>query len=118
MVTPKLQFSGSLFDGKSGQKQPVCIELTPYHIALTIPGRNTVSWPYSEIRWVAETIPFHIEHQLNTQEERLETLVVEDPDFYENCRRIAPDDFPRTATINSFNWKIFSAGILSIFLFL
>ncbi len=117
MVTPKLQFSGSLFDGKSAQKQPVRIELTPYHIILTIPGRSRVSWPYSDIRWAAETIPFHIEHQFNTPEESLETLVVEDPDFYENCRRIAPDDFSRTATQNSFNWKIFSAGILILLLF-
>jgi len=117
MVTPKLQFSGFLFDGKSAQKQPVRIELTPYHITLTIPGRSEVSWPYSGLRWAAETIPFHIEHQLNTPEERLETLVVEDPDFYENCRRIAPDDFSRTTIKNFFNWKIFSAGVLSLLLF-
>ena len=118
MVTPKLQFRGSLFDGKSAQKQPVRVELTPYHITLTIPGRPAVSWPYSDIRWAAETTPFHIEHQLNTpKEERLETLVIEDPDFYENCRRIAPDDFSRTATKNSFNWKIFSAGILVLLIF-
>ena len=33
MVTPKLQFSGFLFDGKRAKKQPVRIELTPvsYH---------------------------------------------------------------------------------------
>jgi len=118
MVTPKLQFSGSLFDGKSAQKQPVRIELTPYHMTLTIPGRSTVSWPYSDIQWAAETIPFYIEHQLNTPKgERLETLVVEDPDFYENCRRIAPNDFSRTTIINSFNWKIFSSGVLILLLF-
>jgi beta-barrel assembly-enhancing protease len=117
MVTPKLQFSGSLFDGKSAQKQPVRIELTPYHIAITLPDRSSVIWPYSDIRWAAETVPFHIEHQLNTPVERLETLVVEDPDFYENCRRIASDDFSRTTTKNSFNWKIFSAGILILLLF-
>ena len=118
MITPKLQFSGSLFDGKSAQKQPVRIELTPHHITLTIPGRFAVNWPYSDIRWAAETIPFHIEHQLNTsKKEILETLVVEDPDFYENCRRIAPDDFFRSIAKNSFNWKILSAGILILLLF-
>jgi Zn-dependent protease with chaperone function len=118
MVTQKLQFNGSLFDGQSAQKQPVRVELTPHHISLTIPGRSALTWPYLDIRWAAETIPFHIEHLLNTPEgERLETLVVEDPDFYENCRRIAPDDFFRTATKHSFNWKIFTAGILSLILF-
>jgi hypothetical protein len=65
MVTPKLKFSGFLFDGKS-TKKPVCIELTPYHITLTFSGRSAESWPYSDIRWAAETTPFHIKHQLNT----------------------------------------------------
>jgi beta-barrel assembly-enhancing protease len=118
MVTPKLQFSGSLFDGQSARKQPVQIELTPYHITLTVPDRSSVNWPYSDIRWTAETIPFQIEHQFNTSNvETLETLVVEDPAFFVNCQRIAPDDFSRKTTNKSFNWKIFSAGILILFLF-
>ena len=118
MVTPKLQFSGYLFDGKRAKKQPVRIELTPCHITLTFSGRSAESWPYSEIRWAAETTPFHIEHQLNTPEgERLETLVVENPNFYENCQRIAPNDFSRTTIKNSFNWKIISAGALILLLF-
>ena len=88
MVTPKLQFSGFLFDGKSAKKQPVRIELTPYNIILTFSGRSTESWPYSEIRWAAETTPFHIEHQLNTPEgEKLETLVVENPDFLKTSKK-------------------------------
>jgi hypothetical protein len=107
MVTPKLQFSGYLFDGKSAKKQPVHIELTPCHITLTFSGRSAENRPYSDIRWAAETTPFHIEYQLNTPEgERLETLVVKNPNFYENCQRIAPNDFSRTTIKNSFNWKI------------
>ena len=112
MVTSKIQFSGSLFDGKNAQKKRVRIELTQYHIKLTLPGRSAVTWPYSDIRWAAETIPFHIEHQLNTPGEILETLVVEDPDFYENCRRIAPDNFSRITEIFFFNWTIFLVGAL------
>jgi hypothetical protein len=87
MVTPKLQFSGYLFDGKRAKKQPVRIELKPRHITLTFSGRSAENWPYSEIRWAAETTAFHIEHQLNTPEsERLETLVVENPDFYKTAK--------------------------------
>ena len=87
MVSPKLQFSGFVFDGKSAKKQPVRIELTPYNIILTFSGRSKESWPYSEIRWAAETTPFHIEHQLNTPEgERLETLVMENPNFYKTAK--------------------------------
>jgi beta-barrel assembly-enhancing protease len=118
MVTQKLQFNGSLFDGHSAQKQPVRVELTPYHITLTIPGRPSINWRYSDIRWTAETVPFQIEHQVNTPKgEILETLVVEDPNFYENCGRIASGNFPCTTTKNSFNWEIFLAGILLILLF-
>jgi beta-barrel assembly-enhancing protease len=119
MVTSKLQFNGFLFDGQSAQKQPVLIELTPHHITLTIPSRSVLNWLYSNIHWTAETTPFQIEHALNTPKgEILETLVVEDPDFYENCRRIASDDISSTTTKSSFNWKIFSAGILILLLFL
>jgi beta-barrel assembly-enhancing protease len=118
MVTPKLQFSGFLFDGKSAKKQPVRIELTPYHITLTFSSRSAESWLYSDIRWAAETTPFHIEHQLNTTEgERLEILVVENTDFYDNCQRIAPNDFSRTTIKNTFNWKIISAGAIILLLF-
>jgi beta-barrel assembly-enhancing protease len=118
MVTSELQFSGFLFDGKSTKKHSVRIELTPYHITLIFSGRSAESWPYSDIRWVAETISFHIAHQLNTTEgERLETLVVENPNFYENCQRIAPNDFSRTTINNSFNWKIISGGALILLLF-
>ena len=87
MVTPELQFSGFLFDEKSAKKQPVRIELTPYHITLIFSSRSAGSWPYSDIRWAAETTPFHIEHQLNTPEgERLETLVMENPNFYKTAK--------------------------------
>jgi hypothetical protein len=118
MVTPKLHFSGYLFDGKRAKKQTVRLELTPCHVTLTFSDRSAESWPYSEIRWAAETTPFHIEHQLNTPKgERLETLVVENPDFYENFQRIAPNNFSRTTIKNSFNWKIISAEALILLLF-
>jgi predicted Zn-dependent protease len=42
---------------------------------------------------------------------------VENPDFYENCQRIAPNDFSRTTINNTFNWKIISGGALILLLF-
>ena len=60
MVTRKLQFSGALFDGQSANKHPVQIKLTPRHISLTVQGGAAVNWPYSNLRWTAETIPFQI----------------------------------------------------------
>ena len=91
--SPSLQFSDSLIDGKSAQKQHVHFELSPYHITLTLLNSSSVSWPYSNILWTEETIPFPIEHQFNTPGEVLKTMVVEDPNFYENCRRVAPYNF-------------------------
>jgi beta-barrel assembly-enhancing protease len=116
MVSPKLKFNGFLFNGKSAHKQPVRIVLTPFNIILTVQGKSAISWPYSDIRWAAEKPPFHIERDKNFPVENLEILVVDEPDFYENCRRIAPGDFSRTALKNYFKWKIFSAGCLSLIL--
>jgi beta-barrel assembly-enhancing protease len=116
MVSPKLQYNGFLFNGKSAHKQPVRIVLTPFNIILTVQGKSAISWPYSDIRWAAEKPPFHIERDVKFPVENLEILVVDEPDFYENCRRIAPGDFSRTALKNYFKWKIFSAGILSLLL--
>ena len=42
---------------------------------------------------------------------------MENPDFYENCQRIALNNFSRTTIKNSFNWKIISAGALILLLF-
>ena len=116
MVSPKLKFNGFLFNGKVAHKQPVRIVLTPFNIILTVQGKSAISWPYSDIRWAAEKPPFQIERDVNFPVENLEILVVDEPDFYENCRRIAPSDFSRTALKNYFKWKIFSAGILSLLL--
>ena len=116
MVSPKLQFNGHLFNGKSAHKQPVRIVLTPFNIILTVQGKSAISWPYSDIRWAAEKPPFHIERDANFPVKNLEILVVDESDFYENCQRIAPSNFSRTALKNYFKWKIFSAGILSLLL--
>jgi beta-barrel assembly-enhancing protease len=117
MVSQKLKFNGFLFNGKSAHKQPVRIVLTPFNIILTEQGKSAISWPYSDIRWAAETLPFHIERDISFPVKNLEILVVDDPDFYENCQRIAPSNFSRTALNNYFKWKIFSAVILSLILF-
>jgi beta-barrel assembly-enhancing protease len=116
MVSPKLQYNGFLFNGKSAHKQAVRIVLTPFNIILTVQGKSANSWPYSDIRWAAAKPPFHIERNVNFPVENLEILVVDEPDFYENCRRIAPCDFSHTALKNYFKWKIFSTGILSLLL--
>ncbi len=110
MHARKLQFAGALFDGKSARRHPVDIELTPREIILKRPDHEPIHWFYSNLRWAGNTInPFNIEHG---ESEYLETLVVEDPNFYESVSKIAPDSFFIAGKQTEINWKIYIAGIL------
>jgi beta-barrel assembly-enhancing protease len=118
MTVRKLQFSGSLFDGKSATKHHVDVELTPQEIILKLTGREPIRWPYSHLRWTAKTIPFYVEHRADDENiEPLETLVVEDRDFYESFSRIAPESFSVAEKESSFSWKLYTAGILILIFF-
>lgn len=112
MTARKLQFAGALFDGKSARKHPVDIALTPRDIILKKPGHEPIHWSYANLRWAANTAsPFHIEHG-DINSECLETLVVEDPDFYESVSKIAPDSFSVIGKKTKTNWKVYTAGVL------
>ncbi len=113
MTARKLQFVGALFDGRSSKKHRVDVELTPQEIILKEPGHEPVRWAHPHLRWAAETSPFHIEHRVDDKNgKRLETLVVEDLDFYESVIKIAPKSVFATGKGPNFNWKLYSAGIL------
>ena len=111
MTARKLQFAGSLFDGRSSQKHLVDVELTPQEIILKAPGDKPIRWAYPQLRWAADTSPFHIEHCAEG-DEGLETLVVDDPDFYRSVLEIAPKSFSSHENESKFNWKLYSVGIL------
>ena len=118
MTDRKLQFTGVFFDGRSSQKHRVDIELTPQEIILKEPGHEPIRWAYPHLRWAAETSPFHIEHHVADKiGEHLETLVVEDRDFYASVLKIAPESFAATGKGPSFNWKLYSAGMLILVFF-
>jgi len=111
MTARKLQFAGSLFDGRSSQKHLVDVELTPQAIILKAPGDKPIRWAYPQLRWAADTSPFHIEHCAEG-DEGLETLVVDDPDFYRSVLEIAPKSFSSRENESKFNWKLYAVGIL------
>ena len=111
MTARKLQFAGSLFDGRSSQKHLVDVELTPQEIILKSPGDKPIRWAYPQLCWAADTSPFHIEHCAEG-DEGLETLVVDDPDFYRSVLEIAPKSFSSRENESKFNWKLYSVGIL------
>ncbi|MDE0848376.1 MAG: M48 family metalloprotease [Nitrospinaceae bacterium] len=111
MTARKLQFAGSLFDGRSSQKHLVDVELTPQEIILKAPGDKPIRWAYPQLRWAADTSPFHIEHCAEG-DEGLETLVVDDPDFYRSVLEIAPKSFSSRENESKFNWKLYAVGIL------
>ena len=111
MTARKLQFVGSLFDGRSSQKHLVDVELTPQEIILKAPGDKPIRWAYPQLRWAADTSPFHIEHCAEG-DGGLETLVVDDPDFYRSVLEIAPKSFSSRENESKFNWKLYAVGIL------
>ena len=111
MTARKLQFAGSLFDGRSSQKHLVDVELTPQAIILKAPGDKPIRWAYPQLRWAADTSPFHIEHCAEG-DEGLETLVVDDADFYRSVLEIAPKSFSSRENESKFNWKLYAVGIL------
>jgi Zn-dependent protease with chaperone function len=94
MSVRNLQFSGAYFDGRSPRKQQVAISLTPRQLTLTLPEGQTHNWKYTDLRLSAPgesgKHPFHLEHTINESNgDRLETLVVNDPAFLNNLRAIA-----------------------------
>ena len=111
MTVRKLQFAGAFFDGRSAEKYLVDVELTPQEIILKAPGDKPIRWAYPQLRWAADTSPFHIEHCAEG-DEGLETLVVDDPDFYRSVLEIAPKSFSSRENESKFNWKLFSVGIM------
>ena len=112
MTARKLQFAGALFDGKSARKHTVDVELTPREIILKRAGQKPVHWSYPNLRWAENTTnPFHIEHG-DINSECLETLVVDDPCFYDSVSRIAPVSFSSSGKHTELNWKLYIAGIL------
>jgi len=117
MSARKMQFAGALFDGKSARKHPVDVELTPREIILKKPDHEPIHWFYPNLRWAANTTnPFHIEHG-DIDSEYLETLVVEDPDFYKSVSKIAPRSFFAAGKQTEINWKVYIAGILILIFF-
>lgn len=93
MSAPKFHYFGNLFDGKSSAKQRVEIDLSSMGISLKFPNRQRLTWKFASIRWNPasdkKNPPFHLDHRAD--ENRVETLVVDDPYFLENFRRLAPD---------------------------
>ncbi|MBT6346515.1 MAG: M48 family metallopeptidase [Nitrospina sp.] len=117
MVGRKLQFAGALFDGKNSQKHFVNVELTPQEIILNRPGGDRDHWAFSDLSWSANT-PFNIERLVKDEYgERLETLVVEDSDFYTSVLNIAPQNFAKQGKRLDFSWKLNGILILVLILF-
>jgi beta-barrel assembly-enhancing protease len=113
MTVRKLRFSGAWFDGKSSTKHLVDVELTPQEVILKPSEGEPVRWDYTHLRWTAKTSPFYIEHRVSNENgELLETLVVEDPVFYESFSKIAPEIFSISEKESNYNWKLYSVGVL------
>lgn len=95
MSERKLTFSGALFDGRSAAKQPVTLRLSPQALILERPGRENLTWAFSDVRMQPLDShghpPIHLDHYpKGTGGDRLETLVIDDPDFLFSLHALGP----------------------------
>lgn len=93
MATQKLLFNGWLFDGRSAVKHRVELSLAPSGITLNVDDGRSLVWQFDSLQWNPasdrKNPPYHIDHP--AEGHRVESLIVDDPDFIDNLRRIAPE---------------------------
>jgi len=95
MSERKLTFSGALFDGRSAARQKVTVRLSPTELTLERAGRSTLTWPFGDVRMDPHHShgrpPIHLDHYPEGPGgDRLETLVVDDPDFLHSLHALGP----------------------------
>lgn len=92
MNTPQSEFSGAFYDGKSANKYPVRLRLTPERLELNFPDGHQISWPYStlEMSKTGSTGPVRLERSISNPDTIPESVVIEDPRFLHEAHRVAP----------------------------
>jgi len=121
----KLQFTGAFFDGRSARKYQAAISLSPRQLALSLEdGKPAHVWDYPDLKLRTAgdpgKPPFHLEHStVSADSPALETLVVDDPEFLENLRRIAAVSLhPTLKPAGGWKYLFIAAAVLAVPLFL
>jgi hypothetical protein len=85
-------FSGTFYDGKSANKYPVKLRLTPQQLVLVFPDGHQIQWPYTALQLsrTNSTGPVRLERSTSNPDIIPEAIVIEDPRFLEEAHRVAP----------------------------
>ncbi len=122
MAMRKLQFAGHLLDGRSAKKHPVVVHLTPDSLTLKIEDGESLLWKHGSIDWNDITRPGQVRLSRSVEEAegtRVESLIVEDPDFTHNLRETAGGKLNATwKGKNPFRHVALVLGLLGVPLFL
>ncbi len=88
----KLQFSGFLYDGRTAKKHPVAVHLAPDKMTLQLAGGQSLTWNYGKIdrSGSIDSGSLRLHHSVQEAEgTRVESLIVEDPDFFPSLKETA-----------------------------
>lgn len=92
MNTTQSEFSGAYYDGKSANKYPVRLRLSPERLNLKFPDGRQIAWPYSTLKLTktGSQGPFRLERSTSNPDSIPESVVIEDPHFLHAAHQVAP----------------------------
>jgi Zn-dependent protease with chaperone function len=92
MNATQSEFPGTFYDGKSANKYPVKLRLTPRRLELVFPDGRQIFWPYPTLNLsrTGSSAPVRLERSTSDPDLIPESVVIEDPDFLHEAHRVAP----------------------------
>lgn len=86
------EFSGTFYDGKSANKYPVRLRLTPEQLELVFPDGHQIQWFYNALQLskTGATGPVRLERSTANPDIVPEAVVIENPHFLHEAHRVAP----------------------------
>jgi predicted Zn-dependent protease len=95
-MTPSPPFTGIFFDGKTAHKTRVTVRLTTAGLEINFGAGRTALWPYAGLRAQSTgSVSLQLEREVDDPGgPRVESLVMEHPDFPRRLKETAPTVFP------------------------
>jgi predicted Zn-dependent protease len=85
----QLEWAGSYLDGKSADRQPAAVRLTPTGLEILLQGGQQIRWPYAEIRQTQGAYEGE-QIRLERGDALSEAIVIGDHRFLTDLHRLAP----------------------------
>lgn len=92
MRATQFEFPATFYDGKSANKYPVKLRLTPRQLELVFPDGRQILWRYPTLKLTrtGASAPVRLEHLPANPDLIPESVVIEDPNFLHEAHRVAP----------------------------